>query len=138
MDRKEVEEIEGLILEREKLEDDLWKINVKIIGMKIEKEKRRLMGIFEGKMEDFMRGLDFIFISKLMVNYNHRGRYAEFYYVLAEERLGMKREILDEIGEMYDEFIGYYDEGVYGEEFEMGLRFKRGIIGEEEMVINRP
>jgi len=133
-----VEEIEGLILEREKLEDDLWKINVKIIGMKIEKEKRRLMGIFEGKMEDFMRGLDFIFISKLMVNYNHRGRYAEFYYVLAEERLGMKREILDEIGEMYDEFIGYYDEGVYGEEFEMGLRFKRGIIGEEEMVINRP
>jgi len=130
--------MEELLEEKERLENELWDINVKITELKIKDEQKRLRDICNKTNEDFVRGLDYIFMSKLMLNYNHRGRNADFFYELAEEKLGVKREMMYEIGEMYDKFIGYYDFEFFEDYFDLGLKIKRGEMDKIELVINRP
>jgi len=130
--------MDELLEEKERLENELWNINMKITELKIKDEQKRLRDICNKTNKDFMRGLDFIFMLNIMSHYNYRAKGSMYFMDMAKERLGVEWEDMEKLSDLYYEFVGYYDFEFFEDIFDLGLKIKRGEIEETELVINRP
>jgi len=130
--------MEELLEEKKRLEGELWDINMKITELNIKDEQKRLRDICNKTNEDFVRGLDYIFMLNIMSHYNYRAKGSINFMEMAKEILGVEWEDMEKLSDLYFEFIGYYDFEFFEDIFDLGLKIKRGAIDETELVINRP
>ena len=130
--------MDELLEEKERLENELWNINMKITELKIKDEQKRLRDICNKTNKDFMRGLDFIFMLNIMSHYNYRAKGSMYFMDMAKERLGVEWEDMEKLSDLYYEFVGYYDFEFFEDYFDLGLKIKRGEMDKIELVINRP
>lgn len=131
--------MEELLLEKEQLEEKLYKINKKIIKINIVNELNKLRVLCDViTNENFQKGLDYIYLANILGMHNHRGKGYMILFGMGIDKLNMDRDKLENINALYEEWLGleYFED--IEDEFNLANRIRRYGEPEDEYVINRP